>query len=172
MARILPRRQAKPAKLTYWLVFFDGEEAIRPQWSPSDSLYGSRHFVAKLSSTGELSRVKAMFLVDMIADAKLTLEHDMNSTAWLRDLVFDVARRLGYARHLSSTDTVVEDDHIPFVNAGVSAVDLIDLDYGPNRSYWHTETDSLDHCSPLSLTISGRIVTAALQELENSPRLN
>ncbi len=167
MARVLPQQKRK---LTYWLVFFDGEEAIR-EWSQSDSLYGSRHFVAKLSSSGELSRVKAMILVDMIADAKLTVEHDMNSTAWLRDLIFDGARRLGYGRYFSSSDTVIQDDHIPFVNAGVSAADLIDFDYGPNRSYWHTARDTLDHCSPLSLTIVGRVVTATLQELENSSHL-
>jgi Zn-dependent M28 family amino/carboxypeptidase len=65
----------------------------------------------------------------------------------------------------------VDDDHIPFINAGVSAVDLIDFDYGPNNSYWHTAQDTLEHCSPLSLNIVGRVVTATLIELEkSSPR--
>ncbi len=58
------------------------------------------------------------------------------------------------------------------IEAGVAAVDLIDFDYGPNHSYWHTAKDTLDHCSPLSLTIVGRVVTATLVELEKSPRRN
>ena len=58
---------------------------------------------------------------------------------------------------------------MPFINAGVSAVDLIDFDYGPDNSYWHTAQDTLDHCSPLSLTIVGRVVAASLKELEKSP---
>lgn len=167
MARVLPQGKHN---LTYWLVFFDGEEAVRTTWSPSDSLYGSRHFVAKLSSSGELSRVEAMILVDMIAGTELKIERDLNSTPGLTDLVFNVARRLGYASHFLSAETAIEDDHIPFVNAGVSAVDLISLDYGPNRSYWHTTEDTVAHCSPLSLTVVGRIVLNALEELEKSAR--
>ena len=65
----------------------------------------------------------------------------------------------------------VEDDHIPFVNAGVAAVDLIDFDYGPQNSYWHTDQDTVEHCSPLSLTIVGRVVLATLAELDTSPHV-
>jgi Zn-dependent M28 family amino/carboxypeptidase len=164
MARVLAHRKNG---LTHWLVFFDGEEAVR-QWSATDSLYGSRHLVSKLSASGELARVQAMILVDMIADPKLKIERDLNSTRGLNDLVFSVARRLGYAKYFTSTETAIQDDHLPFVNAGVAAVDLIDLDYGPNRTYWHTARDTIDHCSPLSLTIVGRVVTATLEELEKS----
>jgi Zn-dependent M28 family amino/carboxypeptidase len=56
------------------------------------------------------------------------------------------------------------------VNAGVSAVDLLDFDYGPNNSYWHTPQDTVDKCSPVSLTIVGRVVLATLEELEKSVR--
>ncbi len=165
MGRVLGRRKNT---LTYWLVFFDGEEAIR-DWSGTDSLYGSRHLVAKLETRGELNRVEAMILVDMIGDAKLDIHRELNSTPQLTDLVFTVAHRLGYAKYFSGSQRAIEDDHIPFVNAGVKAVDLIDFEYGPNNSYWHTAKDTTDHCSPLSLTIVGRVVTAALEELENSP---
>jgi len=53
------------------------------------------------------------------------------------------------------------------VNAGVAAVDLIDFD--PDDGYWHTAKDTVDHCSPLSLTIVGRVVLATLADLEKSP---
>ncbi len=169
MARILGRRKNK---YTYWLVFFDGEEAIQT-WSATDSLYGSRHLVQKLSADGDLSRMQAMILVDMIADKKLDIRRDGNSTPWLSDLLFKAADRLGYSHDfLKNQLTAVEDDHIPFINAGVSALDIIDLDYGPENSFWHSAQDTLDQCSPQSLEIVGRVVTALLQELDNSPRIH
>jgi Zn-dependent M28 family amino/carboxypeptidase len=113
-----------------------------------------------------------MILVDMIGDAQLRIPREYNSTPWLSDLVFKVAQRLGYGKYFVDSQDAAEDDHIPFINAGVSAVDLIDFDYGPNNSYWHTAQDTLDHCSSLSLTIVGRVVTATLEELEKSSPKN
>ena len=165
-------RELRPTqhKLTYWLVFFDGEEAFK-SWSDTDSLYGSRHLAAKLTQEGQLSRIQAMILVDMIGDAHLDIRRDQDSTAWLNNLVFQTARRLNYARYFLNDPTAVVDDHTPFVNAGVSAVDLIDFDYGPDNSYWHTANDTPEHCSPSSLTIVGRVVRATLDALENSSHL-
>jgi len=155
--------------LTYWLVFFDGEEAIRQQWAGTDNTYGSRHLVEKLSASGQLGGIQAMILVDMIADADLDIHRESESTPWLMDMIFRVAHRLGYARYFpDSPIDVGGDDHIPFVNAGVAAADLIDLDYGPNGSYWHTEKDTVEHCSPMSLAIVGRVVLATLAEIEKS----
>jgi len=153
--------------LTYWLVFLDGEEAVREQWEGDDNTYGSRHLVAKLSSAGELGRIEAMILVDMIGDSHLVINRDTNSTPWLTDAVFSAAHSLGYQKYFVDSRTGVVDDHIPFVNAGVPAVDVIDFD--PNDGYWHTAKDTVDHCSPLSLTIVGRVVLETLADLEKSP---
>ena len=166
LARVLAQRKNA---LTCWLVFFDGEEAFQ-EFSATDGLYGSRHLVRKMAASGELSQVQAMILVDMVGDARLNIHRDANSTPWLTDLVFQSARRLGYTKYFRDEPRAYEDDHIPFVNAGVSAVDLLDFDYGPNNSYWHTAQDTIDKCSPLSLTIVGRVVLAALEELEKSAR--
>ena len=161
--------QGRKHSLTYWLVFLDGEEAVREQWVDPDNTYGSRHLVQKLSADGELGRVEAMILVDMIGDAHLDIHREVNSTPWLMDMVFTAAHRLGYAKCFLDSPLAIEDDHVPFVNAGVAAVDLIDFDYGPGNSYWHTDKDTADHCSPLSLTIVGRVVLATLADLETSP---
>lgn len=161
---------------TLWLVFFDGEEATQ-QWSDSDSLYGSRHLVERLSGNGELGRVQAMILVDMIGDAKLDIYRESNSTRWLNDLVFNQARELGYGRNFHSDERAVQDDHIPFLNAGVAAVDLIDFEYGPvspsspGGKYWHSALDTVEHCSPASLAIVGRVVLASLDALGRSQHL-
>jgi Zn-dependent M28 family amino/carboxypeptidase len=160
---------------TLWLVLFDGEEATQ-QWSNSDSLYGSRHMVERLSDKGRLGRVKALILVDMVGDAKLTIYRDANSTPWLTDLTFTTAHQLGYGKVFLNEKQGYGDDHIPFVDAGVAAVDLLGnvgpaAPSAPFGSYWHTAQDTVGHCSAASLTIVGRVVLASLDALGRSPHV-
>lgn len=164
MARVLAQRHNK---LTYWLVFFDGEEAVK-SWSETDSLYGSRHFAEDLARQRRpQSRIKAVIVVDMIADAHLEIHRESHSTRWLTDVVFTQAQRLGYGRYFVDSPMTVEDDHMPFLELGIPAVDIIDLDYGPFNLYWHTGYDTVDRCNPTSLDIVGDVVRAALEVMES-----
>jgi hypothetical protein len=106
------------------------EEAVQ-RWSATDSLYGSRHLAEEVAAHGAQRHIKALVLVDMVADADLDIHRDTNSTPWLQDLVFTQARRLGYGRYFSDGSKTIKDDHIPFVQIGIPAVEIIDLDYGP-----------------------------------------
>jgi len=115
MARVLSNRKNT---FTYWVVFFDGEEAIK-QWSASDSLYGSRHLAEKLSREGKLGQIKALILLDMVADRHLSILHESNSTGWLSDAVFRSAQTLGYRSLFSGGRFPVEDDHLPFLARGI-----------------------------------------------------
>jgi hypothetical protein len=160
MARVLCRRKNS---YTYWVVFFDGEEALK-QWSASDSLYGSRHLADRLSREGNLGQIKALILVDMVADRHLNILRESNSTEWLRDMVFRNARTLGYGSFFNGGTFPVEDDHSPFLARRVPSVDIIDLT--PFRTYHHTAQDSIDKCNPESLTTVGRVVLATMAELE------
>ena len=116
-----------------WLVFFDGEEAIK-SWSRSDSTYGSRHLAAKWQNDGTLKRIKAFILADMIGDRDLDIQRDTFSTPWLLDLIKQAATKYGYQSHFFTNETGVEDDHLAFVQRGVPVADVIDIDYGPNNS--------------------------------------
>jgi len=162
LARVLVKNKHA---LTYWLVFFDGEEALK-QWSATDGLYGSRHFVGKFASEGTLTQVRAVIVVDMIADAHLNIHRDVHSTPWLNDLVFTQARHLGYGRYFLYGGRQIEDDHMPFLERGLPAMDIIDLDYGPLNLHWHTRFDTVDRCSPTSLKIVGQVIQTTLQVLE------
>jgi glutaminyl-peptide cyclotransferase len=158
----LARELAKtPRDFTYWITFFDGEEA-RGEWTATDSLYGSRHMAAELARTFRLPR--AMILVDMIGDRDLGIRKEAASTAWLTDIVWETARRLGHGRHFLNDVQPVEDDHAPFLRAGVPAALLIDFDYPP----WHTKDDTLDKVSARSLAIVGEVVREALPAVEQA----
>ncbi len=148
-----------------WLVWFDGEEAVR-HWSPEDSLYGSKHLAEKWQKDGTLKKVKAFLLTDMIGDADLDIQRDDYSTGWLEDLVFKAASNLGHQSHFFATQTAIEDDHLPFQRAGVPVADIIDIDYGYGNALHHTDQDTLDKVSPKSLKIAGDVVLETVRLLE------
>jgi Zn-dependent M28 family amino/carboxypeptidase len=139
-----------------WLLFDDGEEAIQ-SWSDSDSLYGTRHLAARWSGDGTLGKIKAFILADMIGDKDLDIQRESQSTDWLVALVRQAAKKFGYERYFFKQAMPVEDDHLPFVKRGVPSIDIIDLNYGPNNSYHHTDKDTMDKISAKSLTIDGDV---------------
>jgi glutaminyl-peptide cyclotransferase len=81
-------------------------------------------------------------------------------------LVWSTANRIGLDSVLSRFKGAIEDDHLPFLDAGMPCVDIIDLNYGPNNSFHHTTEDSLDKVSPQSMEKVGRIVLEMLPELQ------
>jgi len=142
------------------LVFFDGEEAVRLDWEGTDNTYGSRRYVADARRDGTLADIHAMILVDMIGDRDLRIMRDTNSTPWLADIFWSAARRLGHRQFVDDA-MAIEDDHVPFLQAGVPAVDIIDLDYPA----WHTEADTIDKVSAESMQLVGDVLVAGLPEV-------
>jgi glutaminyl-peptide cyclotransferase len=157
LANQLHKKKGKLPGYSVWLVWFDGEEAIE-SWSATDSLYGSRHLAEKWQKDGTLKEIRAFILTDMIGDADLNIERDANSNPELQKLAYQAASNLGYQSHFFAREVPVEDDHLPFVRAGVPSIDLIDLNYGPENRFHHTTEDTLDKLSPQSLEIVGRVV--------------
>jgi glutaminyl-peptide cyclotransferase len=132
------------------LVFFDAEDnGSIPGW---DWILGSRAYVAHMQTTP-----KAMILVDMVGGFDLSLPLEGNSDETLRASIWETGSQLGYGdiflRHVKYS---VEDDHIPFIQAGIPSVDIIDLDY----PYWHTTEDTPDHVSAHSLEVAGSVLEA------------
>jgi len=159
LGRVLKARQNE---FTIELLFLDGEEARMTEWRGTDNTYGSRHYVQAAQKSGNLKTLKALVLLDMIGDRDLTIRRDSNSTPWLVDIIWNTAARLGHVGTFSNQLTTIEDDHIPFLRAGVVAVDLIDLD----NPTWHTPQDDLEHVSARSLQTVGDVVLAAVPEIE------
>jgi glutaminyl-peptide cyclotransferase len=154
------RLAAGPRDYTYWLVWFDGEEA-RVSWTERDSIYGSRRLAADLARARQLPR--AMILVDMIGDRNLDIRPEAYSAPWLTDIIWEAAARLGHGRHFLADPLPVEDDHVPFLRLGVPAALLIDFDFPP----WHTAGDTLDKVSAQSLAVVGEVLLEALPSVEH-----
>lgn len=131
-----------------WLVFFDAEDNGNiPGW---DWLLGSKAFVAQLKE-----RPRAAIVLDMVGDSDLSIPMEGFSDPALRASIWGTAERLGYSGTFPPRVRYnVEDDHLPFIQAGIPAVDLIDLSY----RYWHTTSDLPEHISARSLQIVGDVM--------------
>jgi glutaminyl-peptide cyclotransferase len=152
-------RAHPPNGFSVWLVFDDGEEAIK-DWSRSDSLYGTRHLAAKWSTDGTLAKIKAFLVADMLGDKDLNIDHVDNSTPWLLDMLQVAAKNTGHSANVFKYNEAEEDDHLPFAQRGVPVLDVLDAHYGPSTNdapdgYHHTAQDTVDKISPRSLTIAG-----------------
>ncbi|MGH9881373.1 MAG: M28 family peptidase [Pyrinomonadaceae bacterium] len=169
LGRALSGTNPKP-KLTYRLVFFDGEEAFCELWDECgkpdapDNTYGSRHYVSELSRKGEFARVKSLILLDLMGYKNLELGRDTMSTKWLQDVIWQTAKEMGHGSiFLDRPEDVGGDDHEPFLRAGIDSVDLIQLNGYP---HWHKATDTIDKVSAQSMKIVGNVVLTSLPRIE------
>jgi len=158
LARVL---KARRNPLTIEILFLDGEEAVI-DWAGTDHTYGSRHYVAEAKRSGSLASLKAFVLVDMIGDRDLQIKRDLNSTTWLTDVIWAAAQKQQLGAYFRPERVQIEDDHMPFMEAGVPSVDIIDLEYPA----WHTAGDTLDAVSARSLQVVGDTLVAALPQIE------
>jgi Zn-dependent M28 family amino/carboxypeptidase len=158
LARVL---KARRNAMTTELLFLDGEEAVI-DWTGTDHTYGSRHYVAEAKRSGSLASLKAFVLVDMIGDRDLQIKRDLNSTTWLTDIIWAAAQKQQLSSYFRPDRVQIEDDHLPFMDAGVPSVDVIDLEYPA----WHTAGDTLDAVSARSLQVVGDDIVAALPQIE------
>ncbi|GAB4468558.1 MAG: M28 family peptidase [Anaerolineae bacterium] len=136
-----------------WLVFFDAEDnGGLDGW---DWIAGSTYFAGNMSVTPEY-----LILVDMIGDADQNLYYERNSDVVLMQHLWEIAANMGYGEYFIPTvNHSILDDHIPFLQQGIPAVDIIDFDY----PYWHTTQDTVDKVSPDSLERVGRVIEAFLE---------
>lgn len=141
--------------------FFDGEEGIA-HYIPGDGLHGSRHLAQQLVKSGLRDQVIGMVLLDMVGDPDLHFTLPGNSSKELAKTVLDAAYAAGYRDYFSlASQSRIIDDHVPFLQVGIPAIDIIDFKYGSRpglNDYWHTEKDNLNNLSAESLQIIGTVM--------------
>lgn len=133
--------------------FFDGEEA-RYDYGKMDGLHGSRYLADKWKKEGKLKHCKAMILLDMIGDKDLNITLSRDTDNRMRHLLLTIADQMKLRKYVGDFSGTILDDHVPFQNYGIPCIDLIDFQYGPGNSYWHTEEDSLDKITGESMKIA------------------
>ena len=134
------------------IILFDGEDYGRPGeiW---DYLLGSKHF----AKNADPSEYQFAVLLDMIGDENLEIKREYNSyrdCRELQDRVWNIARKVGSGQFSNKLTGPITDDHISLIEIGIPAVDLIDFEY----PYWHTQSDTPEHCSKESLNAVGKVL--------------
>ena len=165
LARVLSLSPKKADAV--WIVFHDGEEAQEGPWTATDSLHGSRHLANKLQASGEVKKIKALINIDMIGNKNLSILRDTNSAGWLNNLVREQAAALGLGKIFNSDATDMQDDHLPYIAAGVPSVDLID--FTSADTFWHKAGDTMDKQSADSMEAMGRVLLASIDAIAKRP---
>lgn len=149
IARVMP----KSLNQKVWIVFFDAEDQGNiPGW---EWILGSKAFVETLQGKPD-----AVVVIDMIGDSNLNVFREKNSESMLTSEIWNIAAGLGYGSSIiNEVKYNILDDHIPFVESGIPAIDIIDIDY----PFWHTTQDTPDKVTPESLKIIGETLLAWLR---------
>jgi Zn-dependent M28 family amino/carboxypeptidase len=163
-------RAHPPQGYSVWLVFDDGEEAVKDWYANNgtDNLYGTRHLAAKWFADGTARRIRALLVADMIGDKDLNILEETQSTSWLRAILRQAAANTHHSANVFKTQAGEEDDHLPFLQRGIPSIDVIDVDYGPHTfstpdGYHHTAQDTIDKISPQSLQISADLFLESIR---------
>ena len=149
-------------------VFFDAEEYVFREGQPM--FLGSEHFAKQYKKNPPGYEYVYAVVLDMIGDANLQIFYERYSTSWrnsqpLVRQIWNTARRLRVQEFIPQPRHWVLDDHLPLHDtAGIPSCDIIDFDYyHNNRRVWHTQEDTADKCSPLSLAKVGWVIREWLQ---------
>jgi glutaminyl-peptide cyclotransferase len=149
LARVIPKNINKQI----WMVFFDNEDngnASGSGWS-----IGATYFVSQLQGKPD-----DVVILDMVGDKNLDIYKEANSDREINNEIWSIAQDLGYSQFIPTYKYNMIDDHTPFLDAGIRAVDVIDFEY----PYWHTTSDTLDKVSAESLKAVGDTILKWLDE--------
>jgi glutaminyl-peptide cyclotransferase len=164
---LAPVLASEEREATIELVFFDGEESLDFKWNDgARALFGSKRFVKAHRDAlllGTESRIEAVILLDMVGRTELHIQEELFSTKRLRELTWSAAVACGHQQFFHQRAESAADDHKPFLDVGIPAVDLIDLN---GNLDWHTPNDTLDRMSSKSLQIVADVVLTMLPEVE------
>ena len=166
LARVLSERGSYETE--FLIAFFDGEECSH-QYSPNDGLHGSRKLAQQLVDRGAVPHVEAVIILDMIGDRNLNVTVPRNSSKRLIKELFSAAHEVDKRLVFSLGKGSILDDHVPFLLAGMPAMDVIDFEYGSApglNDYWHTPEDTLDKLSVESMQTIGDTVLQMIENLQ------
>lgn len=158
IARVLSADSSAAARVE--LVFFDGEEAFRPNITANDGLYGSKYFAHSLST--RKSWPAFGIVLDIVGDPNFALFHNPETPPRFAEIVSEIAGTLEFEKGLRTAPGAIVDDHIPLQNTGLPCLHLIG-DF-MSMDYWHQPGDTLDKVTPGMLEKVGKLTLRFLSE--------
>lgn len=158
LARVLSEDPEAAAQIE--LLFFDGEEAFRPNISPSDGLYGSKYFAHELSTRPSWPSLG--IILDIVGDPDHAIFYNPEAPKTIASAVEKLAPEVGFAPELRRAPGAIIDDHVPLMATGLPCLHLIG-DF-QTMSYWHQPGDTLDKIDAATLGQVGKLTLRLLAE--------
>jgi hypothetical protein len=169
LLEIAPILKQRNNEATIELIFFDGEESLDWNWNEAArALFGSKRYVKRHRDAlllGDEPRIEAMVLLDMVGRKDLHIQEELYSTTLMRQLCWSAAIATGNKKHFYQRAEAAADDHKPFLDVGIPAIDLIDLNGNPT---WHTPYDTVENMDPASIKIVADVVMTMLPAIEQA----
>ena len=156
LARVLRRMKRPEGAPELRFVLFDGEEATNDKADfRLTGLRGSQAY-----ARAHADELRAVVVLDFVADKRLRIRREAGSDRELWSRLRAAARAVGARSTFPpGAQDEITDDHTPFVEAGVPAIDLIDFDF----PCWHKACDDMSAVSAASLDRSGEAVLELLR---------
>lgn len=154
MIRTIKKSGVRP-EYTLKFVFFDGEECFN-EYSPGDGLFGSRQYAGQMGTRSLALKCRAVIILDMVGDKDLTITLPADSDKRLSEMLFEAASRIGSRQYFDYLPGGLIDDHTPFKELGIPVIDIIDFEFGPGNSFWHSSEDNIANISAKSLKITAQ----------------
>jgi glutaminyl-peptide cyclotransferase len=158
VAAQLARSISRP-RHTVKFAFFDGEES--PRGTPDDEFEDAGLRGSKVAAPA-LAGARAMILLDFVGDRQLQVRYEGNSSPRLWHKLRSAANRVGALEVFPKGEQgSTSDDHLPFLEAGVPSIDLIDFDF----PCWHRSCDDMSAVSEASVNAVGETIYELLRTL-------
>lgn len=155
------RKYGKKPPVGIRFIFFDGEEC-QFDYKDNDGLHGSKKAASLWAENGDLRKCKGLILLDMVGEKDLNFTLPKNTSKVFLDAFMQIVQKDMKNISYKLLPYEMLDDHVPFLQKNIPVIDLIDFEYGPNNSYWHTSGDTLDKLSPESMALSGNLAFALI----------
>jgi hypothetical protein len=158
LARALAAADRPPGAPELRFVLFDGEEATDDTRAfEATGLRGSRAYARR-----HADELRALILLDFVAGKGMRIRRESTSSLELWGRLRRAARTVGVAAAFpEGAGAAVTDDHTPFLERGVPAIDLIEWPY----DCWHKPCDDLSAVSERSLDQTGETVYELVRTL-------
>lgn len=147
-----------PPEAPVEFVLFDGED-----WGQAGDInqyiVGSNEFARRVSGAD----YQFAIVPDLFAHSGSSLAREGMSqrfAASINDRVWEAARELEITRFVDTVSREVIDDHLPLLNIGIKAIDIIDMNY----PYWHTSQDTPDKCDSAAIADVGRVIARVVYQ--------
>jgi glutaminyl-peptide cyclotransferase len=164
IARALARAGSAPGDRAVRFVLFDGEE--QPAGCPEPDFVRCALRGSKAYAERHVRELRSLVLLDYIAEKRnLSFAREGGSDVGLWQQLRDAASAVGVgALFPDAISGRILDDHTPFTDRGIPAIDVIDFDYPPRD----TLADTLDKVSARSLDAVGEAVLRLVETLRRA----